>query len=115
MRLLFCLFALLLFSNPVTGQFFEGKVMYKIFYKSKDSNNLAMAMINMFMPQKREILIKGGSYKTIMDGVIEAESYNHNTNLYSYRTSLSPNTTTIDASSNIDSVIKFTFLKTRVR
>ena len=68
-----------------------------------------MAMINMFMPQKREILIKGGSYKTIMDGVIEAESYNHNTNLYSFRTSLSPNTTTIDASSNIDSVIKFNF------
>jgi hypothetical protein len=109
MRIFYNLLFLIGFFNTSSAQFFEGKIYYVMTYKSIDSNQAVTLVINTFMASRKEMLIKDGSYKVLMDGVVDGEAYDSKTNMYSYRNGFTDSIVSVDASTSNDSVTGFEF------
>jgi hypothetical protein len=67
MKKLFALMIITLISISNYGQEFEGKITYSIHYKSKNKQVSGQHLTSM-MGSKQEYYIKGGSYKSDMNG-----------------------------------------------
>ncbi len=95
---------LVLSAGAIHAQIFEGKVVYNNRFTSK-IKNLSDEQLQMFIGSKQEYFIKGGHYKSLLNGrALVMQLYNQEDNrLYNQRA----NTDTLywfDASKNTDEV-----------
>lgn len=101
------LLALLLISvGTLSGQNFEGKIIYKNEYKSKLAN-VTHDQLGSMMGTSQEYLIKGGNYKSSTNGnFFQWQLYIHADNKLYSKMSNSPVIYWNDGSINTDEVIK---------
>ncbi|HYH16041.1 MAG TPA: hypothetical protein VD794_12505 [Flavisolibacter sp.] len=102
---------LLSMNNIILGQNFEGEVIYNNLFKSK-INNLTDSQLGVMIGSKQEYLIKGGNYKSFMNGqTISMQLYDYKTNRLYNRTPKSDTLYWFDASINTDKVINYEIKK----
>lgn len=103
---LFLLIALIVIALTSFGQQFEGKIIYKNSYKSKIPN-VTDEQLNAMMGTQQDFHIKGGNYKSVMNGqIIQWQLYINKDNKLYTKTSQGPAVYWNDGSMNMDEVIK---------
>ncbi len=91
-------------NTPVTN--FEGKIKYKISYKSKIPN-VSDEQLTAMMGGIQEYYLKSGDYKSVMNGsFMQWQLYIKKDNKLYNKISTSPDILWIDGSENKDSVLK---------
>lgn len=95
----------------VNAQYFEGEIIYTNKFTSK-TKNFTDAQLAEMIGTKQEYLIKGGSYKSFLNGQsISMQSYDNLTNRVYNRMPKSDTLYWFDASTNTDNVISYEFKK----
>src|ERR1051325_11563956 len=95
----------------VQAQIFQGEIVYNNKYTSK-MKNLTDEMLNVMMGTKQEYFIKGGNYKSFLNGLsIIMQLYDYKTNRIYSRTAKSDTLYWFDASINTDTVTSFEIKK----
>lgn len=108
---LMLLTALVLSIAFVHGQSFEGEIIYSNHFTSK-MKNFTDEQLGTMIGTKQEYLIKGGNYKSFLNGQsITMQLYDYKTNRIYNRKTKSDTLYWFDASINTDEVISFEIKK----
>lgn len=104
-KILSTLFFTLLFSAAFS-QSFEGKITYNVTYKSKNPA-ITDAQFAAMMGSTQEYFIKGGSYKSIMNGeLVQWQLYPSQDTLMYSKMSNTPSVYWVDARTDDDQILK---------
>jgi hypothetical protein len=102
---------LLLMSNVMYSQSFEGEIIYTNRFNSR-MKNFTDEQLGMMIGTKQEYLIKGGNYKSFLNGQsITMQLYDYKTNRIYNRTPKSDTLYWFDASANTDNVTSYEIKK----
>jgi hypothetical protein len=106
MKYFFLLSFLLVLSNAYS-QNFEGEIIYSNHFTSK-TKNFTDEQLEAMIGSKQEYLIKGGSYKSFLNGQsVTMQLYDYRTNRIYNKTPKSDTLYWFDASTNTDDVVSF--------
>lgn len=111
MNRLTVLFSLLLLTVQVQAQSFESEIIYSNHFTSK-MKNFTDEQLNTMMGTKQEYFIKGGNYKSFLNGQsVTMQLYDYNANRIYNRTPKSDTLYWFDASVNTDGVESYEIKK----
>lgn len=110
------IFALITFSTlTVFGQNFEGKITYSNIYKSKNPQVTDQQWLSM-MGGTQEYYIKGGNYKSVMNGTLmQWQLYVNSENKLYNKMSNDETVFWIDGQTNPDSIISVKLIKNVIK
>jgi hypothetical protein len=111
MKCLCIILLTLLFSNLGNAQNYEGRVLYSINFEIKDSSLITNDQIALLLGNRKEFIIKGGCYRTSLNGLITDEFYDYKTNIFRYRSKDFDSIYSVNASFNSDTVLSYRIIK----